>query len=465
MQRRKSFLSEDSAKKNIFFKKRGFFPLFLFILLFFGLSIIFAQTNNQELECQTIDECKELLARYEKEIAAWETKLQKTQQEKNTLANKIAYLKQKIRKLDLEIKRSNVMINDLKLQIDDTQKSVNQTQEEVDKYKYQLAQLLRIIAREDKKSVIEIFLAQESMSDFFRNLVALEKINIRINETLKKLKNLKTSLEEQKLKMDREKEDLEKVLIIRQLQKEDITKTKLSQEGLLRQTKGKEELYQKYLAESKKKAAEIRSRIFELIGVAKAPTFGEAYEIAKLVSAQTGVRPAFLLAILTQESNIGKNVGQCYLKNAKTGSGIKITTGRSVSRVMKPKRDVPYFLQITRELDMDPYNTPVSCPMAYGWGGAMGPAQFIPSTWARYKSRLEKILGHKPNPWDIRDAFIAAALYLKDYGADKQTYSAEWRAAMIYFAGCTNRKYRFYGDSVIALTKKYEKDIQTMEKY
>jgi hypothetical protein len=60
---------------------------------------------------------------------------------------------------------------------------------------------------------------------------------------------------------------------------------------------------------------------------------------------------------------------------------------------------------------------------------------------------------------------MAAALYLKDYGADKQTYSAEWRAAMIYFAGSTNKKYRFYGDSVIALTKKYEKDIETMERY
>ncbi|GAH47901.1 unnamed protein product, partial [marine sediment metagenome] len=57
-------------------------------------------------------------------------------------------------------------------------------------------------------------------------------------------------------------------------------------------------------------AAEIRARIFELIGVPKAPTFGEALDIAKYVEGITGARPAFLLAILQQESAIGKNVGQ-----------------------------------------------------------------------------------------------------------------------------------------------------------
>jgi membrane-bound lytic murein transglycosylase B len=165
---------------------------------------------------------------------------------------------------------------------------------------------------------------------------------------------------------------------------------------------------------------------------------------------------------LTQESNLGKNVGQCYLVNQTTGAGIQILSGKTQAKTMNPSRDVPVFLKITAELGRDAFHTPVSCPMSFGWGGAMGPAQFIPSTWASYKDRVKAITG-SADPWNIKDSFIASALYLTDYGAKSQEANGEWRAAMIYFSGSTNTKYRFYGDSAIATAAQYEKDIQTIE--
>ncbi len=189
--------------------------------------------------------------------------------------------------------------------------------------------------------------------------------------------------------------------------------------------------------------------------------------MAEHVESVTGVRPAFLLAILTQESNIGKNVGQCYLKNPTTGAGVVAYNNRPVSGVMKPTRDVQPFLKITQALGRDPYGTPVSCPMSYGYGGAMGPAQFIPSTWMIYKDRVKAITGKEADPWDIKDAFLASALYLSDYGAAKQTYDGEWRAAMIYFSGTSRRTayngWGFYGDSVMEITAGYETDIAALK--
>lgn len=129
---------------------------------------------------------------------------------------------------------------------------------------------------------------------------------------------------------------------------------------------------------------------------------------------------------------------------------------------MNPKRDVPYFLTITQELGRDPYNTPVSCPMSFGWGGAMGPAQFIPETWAKlgYGKKVQDITGKKADPWDISDAFLAAGLYLKDSGGIKD----EFKAAMRYFSGSTWSKYEeFYGRSVLAIASGYEQDIKTLE--
>jgi membrane-bound lytic murein transglycosylase B len=143
------------------------------------------------------------------------------------------------------------------------------------------------------------------------------------------------------------------------------------------------------------------------------------------------------LAVITQESNLGKNIGQCYLRNTTTGSGVN-SSGKTIANIMKPTRDVTPFLTITKELGRDPYNTPVSCPMSFGYGGAMGPAQFIPSTWMLYRDRIQTLTGEPGDPWDIYDAFLASALYLADSGAKAQTYNAEWKAAMIYFSGSTS---------------------------
>ena len=89
---------------------------------------------------------------------------------------------------------------------------------------------------------------------------------------------------------------------------------------------------------------------------------------------------------------------------------------------------------------------------------------FIPSTWMLYKDRAAAITGKTADPWNINDAFLASGLYLADYGAAQQTYNGEWRAAMIYFSGSTNTRYRFYGDSVMSLATKYQADIDTIER-
>jgi len=412
-----------------------------------------AQTNLSPTEERK--QLEEELKKLEEEIANYEQNINATQKEKETLAKQISILKNKIKKLDLEIKQSNLMIQDLGLQIDDTEKSINNTSIKIEDYKKQITDILRTIYKEDQKSYIEIFLEEDKISDFFNDLVALSALDVKNQQILNEIKKLKIDLEDQKQSLDTEKEETEKLVILRTLQKKESQSTKTEQEQLLEETKGKEALYQKSLQEAKKKAKEIRARLFELVGVAKAPTFGEAYDIAKYAESVTGVRPAFLLAVLTQESNIGKNVGKCYLPQDPAENKRR--------RVMSPTRDVPPFLAICEELGKNPYQTAVSCPMSFGWGGAMGPAQFIPSTWTKYRERVKAVTGSPADPWNIRDAFLAAAFYLSDYGAKSQTYNGEWRAAMIYFSGTTNTKYRFYGDSVMRIAAGYADDIKELE--
>ena len=115
---------------------------------------------------------------------------------------------------------------------------------------------------------------------------------------------------------------------------------------------------------------------------------------AKEAGKRTDVNPALILAILTVETNLGKNLGW-----------------GKWDEDMHPTRDKPVFLEIVKELGLDPDKLPISarpCSAAarraagpgnrcgYGYGGAMGPAQFIPSTWILYKDRIARVSGQNP---------------------------------------------------------------------
>jgi len=439
-----------------------FLGILVSVLVIPGLFVLANPSPSEERQAleEELKQLEEQIANYEKNIAA-------TAQEKKTLENTIATLKNKIKKLDLQISQSNIVIKDLGLQIKDTEASIDKTALKIDDSKAKLAAILQEVYEEDQRPLIEILIS-EGISDFFDNLVALEALNTKNQELLTNIKALKSYLEDQKLSLDEEKTALEKQVAIQALQRQQSATTKAEQDSLLKLTEAE---YQKQLTEknsAEKQAQAIRSRIFELIGIPEAPTFEEAYNIAKFVSEQTGIRPAFLLAVLYQESSIGKNVGQCYLKDVATGNGIRVN-GTPISKVMKPSRDIQPFLQITEALGRDPFNTPISCPIPSvgGYGGAMGPAQFIPSTWMIYKNRLAELKGSPADPWKINDAFLAAAVYLSDVGATKQTHDYEWCAALSYFAGSCSlinqQRYEFYGDNVMYWATKFEQDIKAMQ--
>jgi len=440
---------------------KKFFLSFVILSLTLPDFSILAQSPSEERES-----LEEELRKLDEEIAVIDKAIEKTNNEKKTLENQIYLLKNKIAKLDLQISQGNIMIKDLGVQITQSEKSIEETSLKIKESRKYLAQNLQLIYEADNKSIVEVLLSENKLSDFFSDLVALESLNSKNQEMLINIENLKTQLETERESLDGEKQDLEELVVVQTMQRKESANIKKEKDQLLKLTEAE---YQKSLQEkqvTEKKAAEIRARIFELIGIPQAPTFGEAYEIAKLVSNVTGVRPALLLAVLTQESNIGKNVGQCFLSNASTGAGVKVNTGAKETQVMNPTRDVAAFIKITTDLGRDPYNTPVSCPLKsssgapVGWGGAMGPSQFIPSTWKMYKDKIETAAGKTVDPWNIADAFLATGIYLKDLGSSTN----EFKAVMRYFSGTSWSKWEeFYGNSVMAMAIQYEKDIKDIE--
>lgn len=442
------------------------------------------EINNIERSCNSSEpaQCRQLLekcdAYYSQEATRIGQDISKTEKEKQTLQGKVSGLRKQIQNLEYQIYQSNLMIGDLSVQIKDTESSITKTSLNIEDIKNRLSSVIRKINEEDQRTLVEIMLS-EGISEFFDDLAAYESLSFETQTLLGDIKSLKSSLETQKQSLDGNKNDLEDKVYLQTLQKKQNSDLKTEQEYYLKLT---EEQYQQQLKEKKeieKSAAQIRSRLFELIGVPEGGIeFGKAVEMAQYIEKMTGVRAAFLLSILAQESmrygQIGGNVGQCYLKDVSTGNGVYIKSGKTAIRTMKPSRDVTPFLDIieklnqTKGLARNAFTTPVSCwiPAYYqgspsGWGGAMGPAQFIPSTWIRYDDSISNITGMPADPWDIKDAFLAAGLYLRDLGASNN----EFNAAMRYYSGSPPwgwAEQQSYGYPVINRAKQYQKEIDLL---
>lgn len=434
------------------------------------LSVICKQVSSSDTSCQSLSsaDCRAMLekcaAYYDAESAEIAKDLTKTAAQKNTLQNAVSGLKKKITGLEVKINQGTLMVKDLNLQINDTEVSINKTEVKIGDSQQQITNILRAIHQEDKKPSFVILL-DGKLSDFFSNMAYLENLNAKVSDLLESTTSLKEYLENQKNKMDSEKTALQKTILIQNQQKSENEQNKKQQESYLKLTEAQYQAQQKEKAVADKNAASIKARIFDLIGVSSAPTFGQALEIAKYVSGVTGVRPAFLLAVLTQESSLGKNVGQCYLTDFTTGAGTNLQ-GTAKQRVMSPK-SIPTFIALTEGLGMDPKKTPVSCwiplysgGIPYGWGGAMGPAQFIASTWATYTGKVAEIKGSAANPWNIRDAFLGSGLLLRDNGAKTSESIA---AAKYYCGGNYGRsECKAYANSVLRYAAQYEADIKAI---
>lgn len=403
------------------------------------------------------DERKQLedeLRQVEQQIGEYESTISDLKSQASTLKNELKRLDVQIAQINLRIKATNLSLEKLNSEILETQNQIAVTESDIEFQKQALAQTLRTIYQEESASLVEILMRNPKFSDFFVELNSLLVIQDATRQALNQITDLKNKLLDQKETLSFERADVLALKELNEAQQVALKSTRGDKDRLLKVTAGKETQYQGLLKESQKAAADIRNRIFQLLGGGEL-TFENALDLAKLAESATGVRAAFILAILTRESALGKYVGSCpYYDPAKN------------RYYMHPTRDVPVFLKITKELNLDPNDVKVSCPNTDGaYGGAMGPAQFIPSTWAIYASAVTAYGGgNPPSPWNNRDAFLATAIYLKELGADKGIVSAEREAAARYYAGGRWRRFLWtYGDWVVSKASSYQKDINILE--
>ncbi|MCA9363708.1 lytic murein transglycosylase [Candidatus Kaiserbacteria bacterium] len=430
-----------------------------------------------ETEAQRKARLEKELENVERQILKQQVLVEDTRLERQSLERDLNLLDAQIKKAQLGIQARNLAIEQLGDQIEDKEGVIVILNERLARQRQSLGQLLRKTQEIDDYSMVEVLLSQEDLSGFFEDLESFTSIKQSLNESVDILKEIRADTEDQKSSLEDKQLSEAELRRLQEQEKKGIEVQEAEKEQILTVTKGQEAAYTELLEQQQKTAAQIRAQLFELSGGGAAIPFPEAVALAEFASAQTGVSAALVLAILEQESAYGSNIGNCAYDDIVQGK-----------EVMHPDRDQPIFLAMADVLGFSARSQLVSCPWIrsgerIGWGGAMGPSQFIPSTWALYggmvgsgsdweyvKSNdvIRSLTGKSSasSPFNNQDAFMATALLMRDNGAAAGTYKAEWTAAIRYFAGWAGASNPInfpYGDNVMTRKERLEAEIKILK--
>jgi len=421
--------------------------------VFFHFTPSLAEEVNQNAAKERREELQKRLDNLDSQIGALDSIIQQKRTESASLERDIAIFDAKIKKAKLEIQKLDGEIAKTKTGIVQRTEQIKVLSDKSEKKKDSLAELIRKNNEMDSTGLAEIVLGYQKMSDFFVVEDTLEPIHRLIQDTLDEIKSTKKQTEKEKDDLTERQAEQVQLKAAQERERKKLASNEAEKKNLLKISKGVEKGYQAIMALKQKDAATIRSQLFLLSG-SPSISFEKAVEYANLVWNKLKVRPAFLLGVIREESNLGANVGK----------------GNWKEDLAHPNcaKQRTAFTQITSELGLDPDLLPVSKKVWYGYcGGAMGPAQFMPTTWLLYKKGISNITGNNPpNPWDPKDAFVASGLLLKDNGAAAGGYEAERKAALKYLAGSNwNKKaYAFYGNDVMEFAADYQEQIDIINK-
>jgi murein DD-endopeptidase MepM/ murein hydrolase activator NlpD len=173
------------------------------------------------------------------------------------LNNKVAETQLDIQGTELEMEQTDLELRSLKLEI------ANQDQT-IEHNKTKLGNLLKTIDQQGSQSALEIVLLNNSFSEFLNEVKYLNNISDGVRNQLESLRQLKASLEEQKVNLDHKVQQLTELQKVLADKKDALDQEKQDKDFILEQTKMSESQYQNLLNAAKQEQARANADIISL---------------------------------------------------------------------------------------------------------------------------------------------------------------------------------------------------------
>lgn len=423
--------------RNYRSKTKNYFILVAAILFFISNFSLAAPNDAQQQDLKTkINILRNQIQQYQKEI------YNKGQQEE-TIQGDISDIEKDIAKIQLEIQETQLVIQSLDLEISDKEASIAAMQKEVIAKKIVLTQFMQELYEQSNATPVEMALGKETFSDYFFQADSIESFEERTREIYDQFVYLREGIKKEREDLLNQKEEQMNLRAMQNDQQNALDSQEQAKNSFLNKTRNDKQALSDQMGK-------LQDQLNALQTLGEPINIDEAISAARYASGFTHVAPEFLLGVLRIESGLGTNVGG----------------GRYKTDMNPAQWDT--FKKICSELGIDPSNVPVSRRACYnsdakdgcgGWGGAMGPAQFMPATWLGYKSKVEKVTGEAPaNPWSLKDSLVAMGLKLATVDGVTTGDRAAWaKAAGMYLAGGNWENYSWYSDRVLFYADGFKK--------
>lgn len=453
----------------------------------FVVGLVFGQVAHGQsicLQAESIDNLDDnalqlLVDQCNAEIAAEQAKLQATKQETQSRDRDLRLSEQNIRQSEAFIRSRDLEIKKILGRISEQKKRVQTVEEKAEQAQQSIANLIREKNSLDGYSIVEAVFSKLSLSGFFADITNFDVLRDRLQADFEAYNVLKEEIIEEQSELAEEESRQRELAEQKESEKRQLERTRAEQKVLRDISKETEIQYEQLIAEKEAAKKALRSRLFTTASGQKI-SFGDAYDIIRPYEKSLGIDAAFILAVLFQESGwggqIGGNIGQCTYNQYNSHGGTK--NGKQVMSASQQAN----FLTIMGDLGINAAGQKVSCPIPTdgAYGGAMGPAQFMPNTWMEVRNQAAKyigISGSSMSPFSNRDAFIASGTYLRNhyYSSSCSQYAADYAhirsakslrekcAAARYYAGGNWFKFRnTYGESVQSRANRFRADIATL---
>lgn len=251
------YIKRGSANRKMPTNKKISFKYILLATLMLGmLAISPFLSKPQDARAQSAAELQARSNQLQAEIQANKKRADELSHHAATLQERINGLNSEIANANNEIELTQVRIKELQIKLDETQK-------ELDRQKALLKASMRILYKKQGASTVELLAGSDTFSDFFNEQEYLDRIKNSIQDSAKKVIELKEQIEKQKLQQEEQKKKQEE-------QRNILNSKQTEQQSLLAQTRGEEARYQAIISNQ---LAELRNAEAALSRLLSSGTF------------------------------------------------------------------------------------------------------------------------------------------------------------------------------------------------
>jgi murein DD-endopeptidase MepM/ murein hydrolase activator NlpD len=227
----------------------------------YGTNNILDEISNLD---KSIDAKKKEIEELQKRIETYKKNIELSKQKSISLENEIAILDNQIAKLKLDIEASEKKIEQIGLEIESLELKIEENNQKIEKQKIRLAELIRLIYKNDQVNYLKILIVNKSFSEFFDQLQYLKELQTELQNALNQIKRLKAELETKKIERENKKQEEEKYKAELEEEKNSLEEKMIARGVLLEETKASEKQFQNLLLLARLEQEQINSEIVNL---------------------------------------------------------------------------------------------------------------------------------------------------------------------------------------------------------